>query len=67
VGNDQRIYDAQGNPTGYALKTLTYISGPAGDFSIDEYGNVGGDIPFDDLASGNDLVDRPSRSARFVR
>ena len=54
VGEDQRIYDARGNATGYELITQRYISGPAGSFSVDEYGNVGGNIPFENMSSGNE-------------
>lgn len=45
VGRDGQIYDQQGNFTGYELKTQTFISGPGGDFAIDDRGNVMGD-PF---------------------
>lgn len=51
VGDDAQIYDAAGNWTGYGLQKqddATFISGPAGEFSIDEHGNVSGD-PFADI------------------
>ena len=46
VGNDRMIYDAKGDPTGYELRTQKYISGPRGNFPLDEHGNVVGDLPF---------------------
>jgi hypothetical protein len=57
VGHDQAIYDAQGNPTGYELKTQVYISGRAGNFSVDAHGGCGDMLPFEELPATEDARD----------